>query len=150
MPQIISFHLRYNDGFIGQKILKLFNHFAQIQPKSQFLFHKNQSPTAGLFYYDFVLTRPAFFSFSFCTEKKGIGIHFRSPLPNINTCILPPHQLCIPPLSDGQHCLTANREPRPWKMLFFHEFFFYRQKKIFLKYKVKNGWFSSPANRVMG
>ena len=45
---------------------------AQIQPKSQFLFHKNQSPTAGLFYYDFVLTRPAFFSFSFCTEKKKV------------------------------------------------------------------------------
>ena len=89
-----------------------------------------------------------FFLSRFALKKKGIGIHFRSPLPNINTCILPPHQLCIPPLSDGQHCLTANREPRPWKMLFFHEFFFTAKKN--LKYKVKNGWFSSPANRVMG
>ena len=44
MPKIVSFHLRYNDGFIGQKILKLFNHFAQIQPKPQFLFHKNLPP----------------------------------------------------------------------------------------------------------
>ena len=80
--------------------------------------------------------------------KKGIGIHFRSPLPNINTCILPPHQLCIPPLSDGQHCLTANREPRPWKMLFFHKFFFTAKKN--LKYKVKNGWFFKPSQPVNG
>ena len=149
MPQIISFHLRYNDG---HKV-KRFWSYSTILPKSSPNLNSCSikiSHRGTFLLYDFVLTRPAFFSFSFCTEKKGIGIHFRSPLPNINTCILPPHQLCIPPLSDGQHCLTANREPRPWKMLFFHEFFFYRQKKIFLKYKVKNGWFSSPANRVMG
>ena len=84
-----------------------------------------------------------FFLSRFALKKRYIGIHFRSPLPNINTCILPPHQLCIPPLSDGQHCLTANREPRPWKMLFFHEFFFYRQKKSFLNIRSKTVGFQA-------
>ncbi len=35
-----------------------------------------------------------------------------------------PHQLCIPPLSDGQHCLTANREAMTLKNALFC-----RQKK---------------------
>ena len=54
----------------------------------------------------------------FSPWKKGT--HFRGPA----QAAAAPHQLCIPLLSDGQHCLTANRESRPWKMLLF-----YRQKK---------------------
>ena len=40
------------------------------------------------------------------------------------------HQLCIPRVleSDGQHCLTANRRARPWKMLCFKHFC--RQKTL--------------------
>ena len=48
VPQIMSFHLRYMMVSLVKKFLsyegRKLGHLAQIQPKSQFLFHKNLPP----------------------------------------------------------------------------------------------------------